>query len=273
MLAFVAVLVAAAQQPLPSDSTVRAIITDRVPALHGAGIVVGLFGPDDERRVVAAGVAADRVFEIGAITNVFSAAMLAQMAATGALQQGDPIATYLSAHEDSSAGIGPLGEALVQRSGRKYEDLVRQHILWPLGMRETAIALVPDLRSRLAPGHDGSGQVIPNRDFLIAGALRSTVKDMLTFLMTNVDSATTPIARALHQRLSWHTLAGPGGGGTIVWHDGGTAGYHAYIGFDPVRGVGVVVLSNSSVEMNDIGFHLLDETFPLKKTSPSASPP
>jgi serine-type D-Ala-D-Ala carboxypeptidase/endopeptidase len=296
MLALVAVLVAAAQQPLPPDSAVRAILTARAAALHGAGIVVGLFGPDDERRVVAAGVPADRVFEIGSITHVFTAAALASMAASGVVRLDDPVGKHLpasvqtpsrngapitllelaspSAEEDSSLDIGLLGDALALRAGKKFEDLLRQHVLWPLGMNETAIALVPDLRSRLALGHDSTGRVIPNRDFIAgAGVLRSTVKDMLTFLMVNVDSATTPTGRALHQHLSWRTIARPGGEGTIVWHNGGPGAYRSYIGFDPARGVGIVILTNSSVGVDDIGFHLLDQTFPLRPTSPSASPP
>jgi CubicO group peptidase (beta-lactamase class C family) len=255
MLALVAVLIAAVQQPLPPDSTVRAILAERVPALHGAGIVVGLFGPDDERRVVALGVPADRVFEIGSITNVFTAAVLADMAASGAVRADDPV---------WKLDIDVLGDTLALRAGRKFEDLVRKHVLWPLGMNESAIALVPDLRSRLAVGHDAEGRVVPNRDFIAgAGALRATAKDMLTFLMANIDSATTPTGRALHQRLGWNTLTRPAD--TIVWHSGAAAGFRSYIGFaPPPRGVGVVVLSNSSVDVDDIGFHLLDETIPVR---------
>jgi CubicO group peptidase (beta-lactamase class C family) len=53
--------------------------------------------------------------------------------------------------------------------------------------------------------------------------------------------------------------------GKIVWHNGGTGGYRSFIGFDPVRRIGVVVLCNNGNENYDeIGFHLLDETFPLK---------
>ena len=252
MLAFIAVLIATVQQPLPPDSIVRAILTERVPALHGAGIVVGLFGPDDERRVVAVGVAGDRVFELGSLTAIFNGAVLADMAAGGAVRLDE----MPSADEDSSGGIAPLGRALVLRAGKKYEDLVRQRVLWPLGMRETLIALVPDLRSRLAPGHDANGLLAPKRPFSTltdTAEFRSTMKDMLTFVMANVDSATTPVGRALHQRLGWRTR------GSIVWRSGGSDGYHAYIGFDPARGVGVVLLSNSSVGTDDIGFRLLDE--------------
>jgi hypothetical protein len=53
-------------------------------------------------------------------------------------------------------------------------------------------------------------------------------------------------------------------GGNIVWHNGGTGGYRTFIGFDPARRIGVVVLSNVNASPDDIGFHLLDETYPLR---------
>src|SRR5207247_747410 len=110
-----------------------------------------------------------------------------------------------------------------------------------------------------------------------AGALRSTAADMLTFLVANLDSTRAPLSRTLQQThgerhatdnpnlkigLAWHILSRPAG--TIVWHNGGTGGYRSFIGFDPARHVAVVVLCNNGNEnVDDIGFHLLDETFPL----------
>src|SRR6266550_2276475 len=62
--------------------------------------------------------------------------------------------------------------------------------------------------------------------------------------------------------LAWHILQRPVG--NIVWHNGGTGGYRTFIGFDPVRRIGVVALSNKNESVDDVGFHLLDETFPLR---------
>ena len=63
--------------------------------------------------------------------------------------------------------------------------------------------------------------------------------------------------------LAWHILARPGGA-AIVWHNGGTGGYRSFAGFDEVRRVGVVVLTNANIGADDIGFHLLDEAMPLQ---------
>ena len=61
---FVAALLAAlplgafAQTPLPPDSAVRAILTERLPAQRGGGFVVGLLDADGTRRVVNVGAPA-----------------------------------------------------------------------------------------------------------------------------------------------------------------------------------------------------------------------
>ena len=337
-------------QGLPPDSTVRRIVTERLTSSPFRGIVVGLLDANGTRRVVAVGVPADRVFEIGSITKVFTASILATMVADGSVRLDDAVAKLLPAavrvparnghqitlldlttqvsglprmpsnmaprdstnpyadysvdqmyaflsgyelprdpgetYEYSNLGVGLLGHALALKAGMSYEELVRQRILAPLGMRETAITLSPALRARLAPGHDNEGNVVPNWDLPTlagAGALRSTVGDMLTFLAANLDSSANPVARALRQThvsrrgagsatmtigLGWHILARPQGP-SIVWHNGGTGGYRSFAGFDEVRHVGVVVLTNANIGADDIGFHLLDTTFPLQ-TPPKA---
>ena len=187
-------------------------------------------------------------------------------------------------YEYSNLGMGLLGHALALKAGTSYENLVNRRLLTPLGMRETAITLSPALRSRLAPGHDGEGNVVPNWDLPTlagAGALRSTALDMLMYLAANLDTTAKPLARAMREThtprrdagsnmqigLAWHILSRPSG--NIVWHNGGTGGYRSYLGFDPVRRVGVVLLSNvGNANVDDLGFHLLDETFPLQAPPP-----
>jgi D-alanyl-D-alanine-carboxypeptidase/D-alanyl-D-alanine-endopeptidase len=187
-------------------------------------------------------------------------------------------------YEYSNLGMGLLGHALALKAGTSYEALVRRRILGPLGMGETAITLTPALRARIAPGHDNEGHVVPNWDLPTlagAGALRSTAADMLKFLAANIDSTATPLSRTFRHTqgerhatnnanmkigLAWHLFSRPVG--TIVWHNGGTGGYRSYLGFDPVRRLGVVVLSNIDASVDDIGIHLLDETVPLRRPPP-----
>ena len=187
-------------------------------------------------------------------------------------------------YEYSNLGMGLLGHALALKAGMSYEELVRRRLLTPLGMSQTAITLTLAMRAKLAPGHNTEGTTVPNWDLPTlagAGALRSTAGDMLTFLKANIDSTATPFSRTLKHTqaarrgtnnpaltigLGWHILARPAG--NVVWHNGGTGGYRTFIGFDAARRVGVVVLSNRDASVDDIGFHLLDETYPLQPIPP-----
>jgi D-alanyl-D-alanine-carboxypeptidase/D-alanyl-D-alanine-endopeptidase len=186
----------------------------------------------------------------------------------------DPGAQY----EYSNLGQGLLGYALARHDNVPYEQMVTHRVLQPLGMRETMIALTSDARRRLALGHSG-GQQVANWDldaFAGAGALRSTAADMTRFLAAAMGLAHTSLDSAfaltyqvqgdagspqMDIGLAWHILKL--GGGRIVWHNGGTGGYRSWAGFDPERKVGVVVLSNSSNGVDDIGLHLLAQTIPL----------
>ena len=184
-------------------------------------------------------------------------------------------------YEYSNLGVGLLGHLLALRAGTSYETLLIQRILEPLRMRDTAITLSPSLRSRLAAGHDESGAVVGNWDLPTlagAGALRSTVADMLKFLEANLGGGSATTAAVLEEThrvrhatgepdldigLAWHVWHKFGG--DLVWHNGGTGGYHSWIGFLPKARSGAVVLSNSSSSIDDIGLHVAEARFPLSE--------
>ena len=58
----------------------------------------------------------------------------------------------------------------------------------------------------------------------------------------------------------------------VVWHNGGTGGYSAFVGYLPSRAVGVVVVANNAgiagSSVDDLGMHLLDPRLPLAKPIP-----
>ncbi|HEX4683182.1 MAG TPA: serine hydrolase, partial [Gemmatimonadaceae bacterium] len=186
----------------------------------------------------------------------------------------DPGATF----EYSNLGVGLLGHALSRAANMPYEDLERLRVWQPLGMTNTAITLSPWMRQHLALGHDEQGNVTSNWDIPTlagAGAIRSTTIDMLRFLDANLHPERGALQRAMafaHQErapagammigLNWLSLHS--GGDTIVWHNGGTGGYRTFIGFEPSRKAGVVVMTNSGgAGADDIGFHLLNAALPL----------
>jgi CubicO group peptidase (beta-lactamase class C family) len=185
-----------------------------------------------------------------------------------------------SKYEYSNLGMGLLGIALTRREGTSYEQLVRKHVIDPLHMNDTRVAFTPSMKERLALGHDDAGSVVSNWDIpglAGAGALRSTVNDMLKYLAANVDPSHSPLASAIEMAhvkrhgtdnpnlnlgLAWHILTTQYAN-NITWHNGGTGGYRTFIGFDSARHAGIVVLSNSNTSVDDIGLHLIDPRLPL----------
>jgi hypothetical protein len=102
---------------------------------------------------------------------------------------GDQLPRDIGARfEYSNFGAGLLGHVLSPAAGRDYETLIRTPICQPPGMRRTGITLSPELKSRLAAGHDGLFKPTSNWDLPTlagAGALRSTANDMLSFSRRN----------------------------------------------------------------------------------------
>jgi D-alanyl-D-alanine-carboxypeptidase/D-alanyl-D-alanine-endopeptidase len=184
-------------------------------------------------------------------------------------------------YEYSNFGVGLLGHILSLKAGMDYETLVVNRICKPLGMESTRERLTPQMLARLATGHSQGGKAVMNWDIPTlagAGALRSTANDMLKFLAANMGlskSSLLPAMQRAHvmQRetgvpdlkigLGWHILSKYGT--EIIWHNGGTGGYHTFIGFDKKKGLGVVVLSNSTNDIDDIGLHLLESKYALAK--------
>jgi D-alanyl-D-alanine-carboxypeptidase/D-alanyl-D-alanine-endopeptidase len=190
-----------------------------------------------------------------------------------------------SQYEYSNLGGGLLGHVLTLRAGMDYEALVRARITAPLDMKSTSITLSPEMKARLAVGHDAKLKSVANWDLPTlagAGALRSTANDLLTFLAANLGYIKTPLAPAmaamvevrrptgtpgLDVGLAWHIFSTPLG--TVIWHNGGTGGYRSFIGYDSKTRIGVVVLANASTAagVDDIGRHLLNPKSPLLNAS------
>jgi D-alanyl-D-alanine-carboxypeptidase/D-alanyl-D-alanine-endopeptidase len=334
---------------LPS-ADIRAIITQRVDEKRSAGIVIGVLDPDGHTRVIAYGdpgpgqppLDGNSVFEIGSISKVFTATLLAEMVQDGELRLEDPVQQFLPAtvhlptrdgkvitlanlseqnsglprmpdnfhpadpanpyadytvqqmydflshyqltrdpgtqFEYSNLGVGLLGHVLSLAARKPYEELERERVWVPLAMTHTAITFTPWMKAHLALGHDVAGNVVANWDIPTlagAGAIRSTTNDMLKFLDANLHPEHGPLQRAMAFARQERAPAGSmviglnwlimhAGTDTIVWHNGGTGGYRTFIGFEPSRKIGVVVMTNTTgAGADDIGMHLLDPALPL----------
>jgi serine-type D-Ala-D-Ala carboxypeptidase/endopeptidase len=191
-----------------------------------------------------------------------------------------------SEFEYSNLGGGLLGHLLARRAGTDYDSLVGTRVTQRLGMPDTGIALSSSMEQRMATGHTAMLAPTANWDLPTlagAGALRSSVNDMLTFLEAFLGYKESPLAPAMNTMFEVRRPTGKGKGeiglGWIIMsphdreiaaHDGGTGGFRSWVGYDPKERIGVVVLSNASTSIGvfDIGLHLLDPKWPLANLEP-----
>ena len=114
--------------PFPPDSEILSLLRRRVEQRRSAGIVVALLEPGGRSRIIAYGdpgpgqppLDGNSVFEIGSITKVFTATMLAQMVQEGSLHLDDPAQRFLPADAHLPTREGKqitLAELSEQNSG------------------------------------------------------------------------------------------------------------------------------------------------------------
>lgn len=172
-------------------------------------------------------------------------------------------------YDYSNLGAGLLGHALARRLGTSYEEALRSRVLEPLGMRDTAIRLSDDQKKRLAPGHGEEGEPVAGWDLNAvegAGALRSTSEDMLLWLEANLRGKPPFLAsthRLRHEEgglrigLAWHLAPLGRKGAVLMTHSGGTGGYRSFVAIVKERDLALVVLSNTSGEIDPLALSIL----------------
>lgn len=182
-----------------------------------------------------------------------------------------------SGYEYSNYGAGLLGEILATKRRLTYAAIMRNAIAKPLNMTSTSVVLTPVMKANLATGYN-EGVEVENWDFgslAGAGAVRSTAADLAKYIAANMGTEKTKLFPAMeltHQNsvpdgtvpmvgLGWHKVIS--NNKEIIWHNGGTGGYRAFVAFIKGGQRGVVVLSNSTAAVDDLGMHILNPESPL----------
>lgn len=175
--------------------------------------------------------------------------------------------------EYSNLGIGLLGDALANHARMPYAQLLGTRVLAPLGMRETAISMTPQLQGLLAAGHDADDNQVPLWTFRAiapAGAIVSSASDMVKYLRANMLQG--PLAKqCLFAQQPRATIPGDRIGlvwltddvTKSVWHNGATNGYQSEVAISPDHRMGAFVLTNGGLSPDDIAFHAIDPALPV----------
>jgi D-alanyl-D-alanine-carboxypeptidase/D-alanyl-D-alanine-endopeptidase len=172
-----------------------------------------------------------------------------------------------------------LGQALSLRAGIPLDQLIKDRILSVLGMNSTGMAMnatsisVPeDIKSRFAKGHmsgNESDLVFLPQEVRAAGAMYSTVNDLLKYLSANMGLIDTKLNDAMqeshlirhpfdeiqfsfidpsghkspgHEYIGTVWLTGTDLGRQVIWHNAGIDGYSGIIGFNPAKQIGLAIL-------------------------------
>jgi CubicO group peptidase (beta-lactamase class C family) len=183
----------------------------------------------------------------------------------------------------SNLGVGLLGQALSDRAGEKYPQLLAQQVTMPLALHDTIVTLSGAQQSRFIQGHSADHRPSHAWDLDAlagAGAIRSTASDMLTYVSAELhpdqlrlphstQAHTLPAALKLSQQLrseaapgmqiafNWLYITADG----TYWHNGATGGFSSFAFFNPKQDYAGVVLLNTTVSPTGsyadlVGHHL-----------------
>jgi len=168
-----------------------------------------------------------------------------------------------SVFDYSNWGIALLGNLTADIANQTYGNLLEERILQPLGLTDTRLVLHKSQNERFATGHTLSGKPTDHWHFQSmapALGLKSSANDLLTFIKANINKR---FDRKLSMGYGWFTSRlNEATNMPIQWISGGTGGFRSFVGFNKDTQTGVVVLSNSSNPVDELGFLFLEGMIP-----------
>jgi CubicO group peptidase (beta-lactamase class C family) len=173
----------------------------------------------------------------------------------------------------SNLGFAVLGEVVARLRDRPWDEVLRQRLLDPLGMRRTTYHAQPPAADGFAvdylagtlapePAYD-SGAMAP------AGQLWSTAADLVRWMQVLVDPPEEVLSRDSLRLMATVQGALPGadlvgayglglqmsgpGPRVLLGHGGSVPGFASAVFVDPRSGVGAVVLCNGGYGLDGVG--------------------
>lgn len=189
------------------------------------------------------------------------------------LRAVEPISSFRMSFSYTNITHMLAGQIVADRFGKSdWESVVRETIFEPLGMKNTSLTMEEiEANPNHAEGYSwastGTVEVpftpIFPYNFGGAGAINSNIEDLSIWVRLHLaggqvdgrrlvteqslaftKTPRTPINDKLVYAMGWVVQLTPNG--QIVWHNGGTTAFGAYIGTVPDKDIGVVVLTNET---------------------------
>lgn len=187
----------------------------------------------------------------------------------------------------SNVGMSLLGHAIALKAGTNFESLVLDRICRPLHMDDTCFTVPAGLRAQAAVGHNTTGERAPDMQlhaYIPAGALHSTVNDLLKYVSANLGLTHTSLEPLMQKMQVIRHRDSPDMGNTAMpWYDqnaynppgseflghaGGTFGSVMFVGLDKKQRRGVVIFSNQMlIHSQNVGWRILQQVA-LNDTDP-----
>lgn len=173
-------------------------------------------------------------------------------------------------YEYSNLAVGTIGVILEKINGTNYEDLLFKTICKPLNMHDTREYLRTEDSVRFAKGYDNSQYAAPwnFKAFMGAGGIRSTAEDMLLYAQAQLGAAPPQLYKDIQLThtptftkgnttvaMAWHIIKP--GNDELLFHNGGTGGYRSYLAINPQKKFAVVMLSNTTISVDELGNNLM----------------
>jgi CubicO group peptidase (beta-lactamase class C family) len=175
------------------------------------------------------------------------------------------------------SNIGPalLGQLLAEAFDHSYGEILHQKVFEPMGLKNTSLS-----DERLLPGHNHKGKQVPPLHLdaqAPAAGLRSDAIDLSRLILRFLNPPDPDwefwIASVRQDRIhvafptapegtlagyGWFSSPlGPDNPRRVVWQYGGTAGHRAFVAFVPQTKTGLVLLTNQTHDLKELGLGLI----------------
>lgn len=181
-------------------------------------------------------------------------------------------------YEYSNVGYGLLGELIAIITKKSYEQYLKEAVLIPLHMNSTFIVADPKNENTLQV-YNKDGQEVIHWNFNAlagTGTLKSTTDDMLRYAIVQLRRPENPLEQTMAlTKLFTHFVPPNTDIGlawqmnmiedvTCYWHNGETAGSSSFIGLIPDMNSAVILLSNSSIPVDEVARKMIHQVITTK---------